>query len=167
MSSHKYIRDTGILNTDKNRFYFNIAFNSDNDCMEWKGTKKKNGYGQFETLNKKWVHAHRHSYSIFNGKIPQGICVLHKCDNRICVNPEHLFLGTKKDNTQDMINKGRRGVTSLKGEKNHKSKLLESDVIKIRNLYSKGKNCTQIALIYNLSISAIDRIVRKISWKHI
>ena len=72
MTSHRYIRDSGILNTDKNRFYSNIIFN-ENGCLEWKGTIKSNGYGQFKTLNKKRIHAHRYSYEFFIGVRTVGL----------------------------------------------------------------------------------------------
>jgi hypothetical protein len=73
------------------------------DCWEWKGKPKDTGYGTF--LN---GYAHRYAYEIVNGPIPAGMCVLHRCDNRICVRPDHLFLGTKEDNTADMWSKGRQ-----------------------------------------------------------
>ncbi len=165
MGQHRCIRDTGILNTDKNRFYSNIIINQNNSCLEWMGTLKNNGYGQFKKLNKKWFHAHRLSYELFIGQIPEDICVLHKCDNRKCVNPEHLWLGTKKDNTQDMIKKNRKIIIPLKGERNGRAKLKENDIILIRKLYSEEMNCTQLSKIYNVAISTIDRIVRNKSWR--
>ncbi len=167
MGRHKCIRDTGILNTDKNRFYSNILINGESECIEWKGTMKSNGYGQFKTLNKKWLHAHRYSYELFVGKIIKNMCVLHQCDNRKCVNPNHLWLGTKKDNTQDMINKNRKVVLALKGEMNGMSKLKEQDIKTIRNSYSSKNNCTELSKIYRVSISTIDRIVRNITWRNI
>lgn len=167
MGTHKFIRDTGISNTNKNRFYSNIIINGENDCLEWRGTMKSNGYGQFRTLNKKWFHAHRYSYELFVSEIPVGMCVLHKCDNRKCVNPEHLWVGTKKENTQDMFLKQRNGYCGLKGEKNGKAKLNCEDVALIRKIYSKEMNCTKLSKIYSVSISAIDRIVRNVTWNHI
>lgn len=166
MTRHRCIRDSGILNTDKNRFYSNIIING-NGCLEWKGTIKSNGYGQFKCLNKKWNHAHRYSYEFFIGSIPEGMCVLHSCDNRKCVNPVHLWLGTKKDNTQDMFKKNRNGYVGSKGEKNARAKLKEQDIKKIRASYSQTMNCTELSKIYGTSISAIDRIVRNITWRNI
>lgn len=77
-----------------------------NSCWIWGLRVDKQGYGRIN-FNSKTEQAHRISYKAFRGDIPNGMCVLHKCDNPTCVNPDHLFLGTKKDNVQDMILKGR------------------------------------------------------------
>ncbi len=82
-------------------------FKSDNECWEWSGHKCITGYGQFSLIGKP-VSSHRASWLLYKGKIPDGICVLHKCDNRKCVNPDHLFLGTNLDNILDSMNKNRR-----------------------------------------------------------
>ena len=80
----------------------------ENSCWIWIAAMASNNYGHLVHEGKD-LYAHRGSWELHNGKIPNGLCALHKCDNPSCVNPKHLFLGTYKDNTQDMISKGRRG----------------------------------------------------------
>ena len=85
--------------------------NKENDCIEWVGVLRR-GYGRLivgsrTDKSRKSVTAHRLAYEVYVGKIPEGMLVLHKCDNKKCINPEHLFLGTYKDNAIDMVKKGR------------------------------------------------------------
>ena len=94
-----------------------------NGCWEWQGKINESGYGSFqerEKGKKKDLRAHRESYRIFIGDIPQGLYVLHKCDNPACCNPDHLFLGTHSDNMQDMLKKGRENYP--RGKNHYKIK---------------------------------------------
>jgi hypothetical protein len=98
------------------------------------------------------------------GIIPKGMCVCHKCDNHLCINPEHLFLGTHKDNTQDMIKKGRDRHGVFKGEEHGCSKLTNDDIFKIRD---DKRYCREIALDYGVALCTIARIKKGTNWKHL
>ncbi len=98
---------------DLNRFFSKIK--KTKKCWGWTGTKHQFGYGSFSFKSKK-INAHRFSYIVHCGPIPNGMCVLHKCDIPECVNPDHLFLGTQKDNMEDMASKGRKGKNQNDGK---------------------------------------------------
>lgn len=133
-------------------------------CWDWIGSKNsRSGYG---IISVNGVHrkAHRISWEIFNNKeIPQGLNVLHKCDNKKCVNPKHLFLGTLSDNNKDRMTKGR----SAFGEKHGKHKLLTKDVIKLRKLYKTGEYTTRkLAKMFNITHQSVWLIIKKINRKY-
>ena len=139
-------------------------------CWEWTACRNSNGYGRLN-INGKVVLAHRVSWQIHHGEIPKGrgyhgTCVLHRCDNSICVNPDHLFLGTQLDNIRDRDNKYRQGDHA--GERNGRSKLTESQVIKIRRIYLDGAiSHRHIARMFNVSKTTAGDILRRNIWKHI
>ncbi len=106
---------------------------------------------------------HRVIWMLHNGSIPKGMEIRHTCDNPPCVNPNHLLIGTPKDNTQDSINKNRRAIQ--KGESHGRSKLTDNQIIQIR--LSINKTQLELANIYKVSQNAIWKIKHRITWTHI
>lgn len=133
----------------------------ENDCIEWTGATNKRGYGIL-TWEKKVILAHRLTYETFCEAIPNGMHVLHKCDNPKCINKDHLFLGTNEDNVKDRVNKNRSFFP--KGEKNSRAILTENDVLKIRE--SKESYST-LSKRFGVCKSMIGAIKTGQSWRHI
>lgn len=135
-----------------------------NGCWNWRSFKDKNGYGEMayqKTTNK----AHRISWMIYNGSIPDGMYVLHKCDNPPCSNPDHLFLGDAGDNRRDCRDKGRMPIR--RGEKSNFCKLKEEQVKEIKKLLTDGLSQYEIGRKFNVSRGAICDIKRGRNWKHV
>ena len=130
------------------------------DCWEWTGSLSS-GYGQCY-FNKKVHRAHRVSFELHCGPIPHGMHVLHRCDNRKCINPRHLFLGTNSDNVADMIAKGRQRHRGMKGDEHPRSKLSSADVAAIRA--ETGVTQVSLAEKYGVCSQQISRIVRRKHW---
>jgi hypothetical protein len=130
-------------------------------CWIWTGTTTVRGYGQIISNNRKH-YAHRASYEAFIGPIPEGMNVCHACDNVYCVNPAHLFLGTQKQNLEDMARKKR----STLGEKNPMAKLRSKDVQDIKHRINLGNSDSKIALEFNVSRQTINNIKHGRVWKN-
>jgi HNH endonuclease/sigma-70-like protein len=130
-------------------------------CWEWFGAFHTTGYGTIG-INKKHRLAHQVSWELHRGD-RQGLCVLHVCDNRKCVNPEHLFLGTRKDNNKDRDSKGR----GPRGERNWCTKLKADDIPVIRKMRVEGKTQQEIAKMYKVSQGTISQVVNRTTWVHI
>ena len=109
------------------------------------------------------VAAHRVSYELCVGLIPDGLLVLHHCDNPPCVNPAHLFLGTQRDNIRDMIEKGRK----RQGERNGRSKLNHDDVRAIRIACANGESKASVSRRYPVNVSVIKKIIYGVIWTHV
>lgn len=153
---------TGVYKRKLTKERFEEKFAKGNGCWDWTGFKNSVGYGYFR-LNGKSKLAHRVSWEIHVGEIPNGLCVLHKCDNPKCVNPLHLFLGTNQDNINDKVAKNRQ--SKLKGEVHGMSKLTEKQVVEIRNIV--GLSQRKIATIYGVHQTLIGLILRGENWRHI
>lgn len=134
-------------------------------CWNWIGDKYDSGYGRLALEKGKQVRAHRFLYEQVHGKIPDGMCALHRCDNRACVNPEHIFIGTKKDNMQDCLTKKRHKYIAHHGEDNGNSKLSKADIIKIRELWAKGGIYqSKLAKEFGVSQTVISKVVNYKTW---
>lgn len=140
-------------------------------CWNWIANKSSEGYGKFYTIVKSGMFdselAHRISYWFAYGEFDRSLEVCHKCDNESCVNPNHLFLGTHKDNINDMVNKGRHHFQTnpRKNEEHSQVKLTWEIVRDIRSRYSEG-GVTQkeLANIYELDRSWVSRIINNKTW---
>lgn len=113
------------------RFMAKVEMVTESGCWIWTKNLTWNGYGQFFSSDRKALRAHRYAYAALVAPIPDGLCVLHRCDAPACVNPAHLFLGTKTDNMRDAMAKG-RNLPLGKGESHSHAKLTEDNVIEIR-----------------------------------
>lgn len=135
-----------------------------NGCWDWQGCLNQRGYGIIHQNHEEFC-THRIAYWLYYGIDPADKCVCHSCDNRKCINPFHLWLGTRSDNTYDMVSKNRHKST---GSQNPSAKLTEIDVLNIRHQY-QNSTITQTTLgkQFGVSQAAIGHIVRRQKWQHI
>lgn len=147
--------------TAKQRFEEAIA-KQENGCWRWLKAVQPDGYGRF-WINGKSVPSHRASWEFYRGEIPHGVLVLHRCDYRTCVNPDHLFLGNHKDNTQDMMAKGRdfKCRQSRRGTNSNFAKITAAQALEI--FHAAGTQ-SKIAEHFGISQSAVSRIKLRTSW---
>lgn len=157
-----------LNNIDIKRFYSSVD-KSDGPlyCWNWTSTKIKKGYGRFHLRGKRFL-AHRISYLIAFGNISTDDYICHRCDNPCCVNPLHLFAGSKKDNSIDCAIKGRIHKHGRPGELSPNCKLTNRKVLRIRALYKAG-NITyrELALKFGIKEMEICRIIKRQRWNHI
>ena len=144
----------------KDRFESKIAYESMSGCWLWTASLDRQSYGYF--FSNKTEKAHRVSYKLYKGPIPEGLSVCHKCDVPSCVNPDHLWLGTHKDNERDKIAKGR--AVYARGESHTRAKLTEDAVIDIRK---KEMSQREYARKYGVSRTSIGWVQRRQSWNHV
>lgn len=147
------------------------------DCWLWTAGVIKHGYGKF-SIGRQSIGAHRFAYEITFGPPTPGMCVLHRCDVRQCVRPEHLWLGTKLDNTTDMITKGRAHFHSdnyylsmqcrdNRGERNGFARLTANQVVTIRKRHSEGVSQRVLAEEYQVAVETIKSVVLRRNWRHV
>jgi hypothetical protein len=126
-------------------------------CWIWKGQRGYKGYGKFYTQGKAHVRAHRFSYTLVNGPIPDGLFVCHHCDNRACVRPDHLFLGTNTDNMRDASRKGRISSQALTPDQ----------VREIRDLHSQGHSARALGVRFGVDRKTIRNLLRGNSYRYV
>jgi hypothetical protein len=150
------INRVGRTKPIEERFWKFVDKGKDDECWNWIGAKKDNGYGVIG-LGKKLIRAPRLSYTIAYGEIPEGKFICHRCDNPSCVNPKHLFLGTNQDNMNDMCDKGRQ-----------LRKLTIEEVKKIKQILIYGnKTQVEIGIMFNVDNTTINKIAKGINWKRV
>jgi hypothetical protein len=135
--------------------------NKTDTCWNWTGRLDVGGYGRFSQGDGHWTKAHRASYQLYKGPIAEGLIVRHMCNNRKCVNPDHLELGTHKDNTADMF---RTNPPDRKGNKSHSKKICEEDAREIRQWREFGYTQQVIGDMFGLRQGQVSRIVAGKSW---
>jgi HNH endonuclease len=138
------------------------------ECWVWGGGFADTGYGTISSGrrpdgNYTRLYVHREVYRHRIGPIPDGLFVMHKCDNRRCANPAHLTVGSQRQNLQDMVQKRRHRF----GERHHNTGLTDDDVREIRRLYAEGWTMTAIAAKKHISRPGVSLIVRRINWKYL
>lgn len=152
----------------KERLYSHVITNKLSGCLEWQGTKY-NGYGRITIGSRKdgtrrTISAHRLSYILSYGYIPKGMEVCHKCDNPSCINPEHLFLGTRQDNINDREHKGRNII--FVGEEQPKAKLTKKAVKDARwERAYKGTSFSKLAKKYGVNKKTMINAINGVTWK--
>lgn len=159
------------------RFWSRVEKQTEGGCWIWKGERSRFGHGRFLFLGKRTL-AHRYAYELVNGKIPGGHVLCHRCDVPACVNPEHLFVGTQKDNVWDSIHKGRWPVGDThwcarmperikRGVRAGNSKLTEKQVREIYDLCCSGQKYASVAGMYDVKRATVDQIHKGKTWNHI
>lgn len=167
----KSLNILGALHQDR----FESKFQKGEGCWEWQAGKFNNGYGQF-WLDGISVGAHRVAYELYIGPIDDGLLVCHRCDNKACVNPAHLFQGTSADNVHDMEQKGRQGRRGWtfklsghsQGSKNPASKLTEAQITDIRELIATDRwTQSELGQLFGVTQATISKIKLGKKWSHV
>ena len=157
-------RPRGTGRPIQDRFWPKVAKSIDG-CWNWTAVKWKNGYGFIGRggAGAGNIGAHRLSWELEHGPIPEGLDVCHRCDNRSCVRPDHLFLGTAKQNMEDCVSKGRMH----RGERTGSSKLTAHQVKEIRRCHSLGDTLTALGRAFDVTQGNVRSIVKRETWAHV
>jgi hypothetical protein len=147
-------RDLNIIFEDK--------IDKTDGCWLWKGGKVSSGYGRFKYFGESFS-AHRLSWVLFRGSIPNGKFILHKCNNPICVNPDHLYIGDQFQNMQDR----KINHKYFSGESHFNAKFTNKEVMSIRNLYAEGMGSCKIGKMYQVNRSTILRIAKERTYQNV
>lgn len=151
-----------------NRFWGYVTKGSQDECWIWSGPLNGSGYAFLfvRFAGRKWTQwlAHRLSFAIANGSVPEGAQVNHKCDNKLCVSPSHLWLGSQKDNMMDALSKNHRAFGSLNGN----SKLNDEKVRAMRSIYAKGGiTLKQVGAQFGITAASACSIVNRQTWRRV
>lgn len=163
---------SGRRGTIEERFWRHVAKPAEPDgCWEWTGGHDAYGYGSMGIDGGRTSTVNRVAHELLIGPIPEGMCVCHRCDNRNCVNPAHLFLGSRADNLHDMFAKGRgRGQFTkgaCQGTANAWARYTEDQIREIRSLVASGVTQVEVARQFGMRQGYVSNIVRRKVWTHI
>ncbi len=173
--SCRQLAESAILRNPAAQLRFWSYVDKSGECWEWILPSKRGGYGLFGMKTTKQYGAHRISWILFHQKaVPIGLLICHHCDNKSCVNPEHLFLGTFADNNRDRHRKGRsKPITPptpeqrARGERAGNSKLKAHQVLEIRELSGEGETGKSLAVVFGISERTVGQIIHRETWTHI
>lgn len=154
----------GPRKTTQQRFWEKVERRGIDDCWFWQASIVGSGYGYFRAEGR-MVYAHRYAYELRHGFIPEGLYILHHCDQPGCVNPKHLYAGTLADNTRDMLDRKRGRPGSSPGEKNASAKLTWAQVKEIRKRHRSGESRQDLADEFGVSPLTIWEIATGRTWK--
>lgn len=152
----------------EHRFWAKVDVRGPDECWLWLAGVGGGGYGRISDGEGGHVAAHRVSYEIANGEIPDGLHILHSCDNPPCVNPAHLRVGTAKDNVADAISRGRMVIPGNRGERNPAAKLSADSVHSMRVEYDASSvTAVELADRYGVSLATVNDVVHRRTWAHV
>lgn len=147
------------------RFWDKVDVRGPDECWDWSASLNGRGYGAF-AMGGRMRTASRIAWTLTHGD-PGRLHVLHRCDRPRCCNPAHLFLGTPKDNVEDMIAKGRRRHVAPRGSRHGRAKLTEADVVRIRERVAAGETRVAVAAAFGVANQLVSGIVARKYWQHV